>query len=493
MSSVHETGVPPGYGMHTIPPTVHAAIRKHLQTGPSHKESFYVVDEEFIHSQLRMWASKFGHVQPFYAVKCNDNPRLLSILAKHGTGFDCASQSEIKRILDLGVKPDRILYAAPIKSEDHILYAKEHGVVQTMFDSEDELRKLVKLFPPAQLYLRLWADDPTSRVRLCDKFGVQLPQAKRLLTLARELNMTVVGLCFHVGSSASDCDAYRRAIALSREVYDYNESFGADKRHPIRTIDVGGGFSRGNFDNAVRAINEGIQEHFGADNQLRWVAEPGRYFPDEAFHLVCRVIGTRPRPSLSDEPPPGEAFPVGDVYINDGIYRNFLNAITEQVVPPARLLDCTGSPYVRGDDTEDTYVLWGQTCDSFDKINSSCVLPRRAKVGDWVYFPSMGAYTHVTANDFNGFPKDTQTIWIPNSTEESKNAVSAPFRTLKTLHYYVVSAFSLPGYAAREAERPGLKASGELAAFNSNAGLVGKFFAGARALHIFSGARHDEQ
>jgi hypothetical protein len=32
------------------------------------------------------------------------------------------------------------------------------------------------------------------------------------------------------------------------------------------------------------------------------------------------------------------------------------------------------------------------------------------EVGDWLYFPLMGAYTSATASEFNGFPKPAQLI-----------------------------------------------------------------------------------
>lgn len=33
------------------------------------------------------------------AVKCNDSPMVLKLLAALGTGFDCASKGEIKKVL----------------------------------------------------------------------------------------------------------------------------------------------------------------------------------------------------------------------------------------------------------------------------------------------------------------------------------------------------------------------------------------------------------
>lgn len=57
----------------------------------------------------------------FVAVKCNNEPILLQSLASLGTGFDCASKTEIKTILDMGgVSPNNIVYANPCKPQSHI-------------------------------------------------------------------------------------------------------------------------------------------------------------------------------------------------------------------------------------------------------------------------------------------------------------------------------------------------------------------------------------
>jgi len=48
-------------------------------------------------------------------------------------------------------------------------------------------------------------------------------------------------------------------------------------------------------------------------------------------------------------------------------------------------------------------VLFGRTCDSLDVIAKGPM--ERLEVGDWLYFPFMGAYTSSTASEFNGFPK----------------------------------------------------------------------------------------
>ena len=54
-------------------------------------------------------------------------------------------------------------------------------------------------------------------------------------------------------------------------------------------------------------------------------------------------------------------------------------------------------------------VLAGPTCDSTDVITTSAMLPA-LDVGDLVVAPFMGAYTSVTACEFNGLPTPTVVV-----------------------------------------------------------------------------------
>ncbi|GCB27621.1 ornithine decarboxylase [Aspergillus awamori] len=160
-------------------------------------------------------------------------------------------------------------------------------------DSEDELRKLSEIVPSATVFFRLRADDPTSRVRLSEKFGLGVPEARAILQVAVDLSVKVSGICFHVGSAASDPGAYVRAIAMAREVYDYNET--RSSKHPISIMHIGGGFIESNFQVVAPAVRSAADMYFGGETGVQWVAEPGRFIVSEAFYLVCRVLGTRKR------------------------------------------------------------------------------------------------------------------------------------------------------------------------------------------------------
>lgn len=94
---------------------------------------------------------------------------------------------------------------------------------------------------------------------------------------------------------------------------------------------------------------------------------------------------------------------VGDIsthrmyYINDGVYGSF-NCILydHQVVIPQPLNEYPGSEYYSSS-------VWGPTCDGLDQVVENVRLPDM-KLGDWIIFEDMGAYTLPVASPFNGFP-----------------------------------------------------------------------------------------
>lgn len=59
-----------------------------------------------------------------------------------------------------------------------------------------------------------------------------------LLQLAKQLDMRVIGVSFHVGSGCYDAEAFGEAVMMARKVFDIGESLG----HHMTLLDVGGGF-----------------------------------------------------------------------------------------------------------------------------------------------------------------------------------------------------------------------------------------------------------
>lgn len=83
-------------------------------------------------------------------MKCLDDYTVIKTLAELGTNFDCASKGEIKKVLELGIEPERIVFTHPCKLISHVEYAREKGITTTVVDTKCELYKLHKYYPEAK-------------------------------------------------------------------------------------------------------------------------------------------------------------------------------------------------------------------------------------------------------------------------------------------------------------------------------------------------------
>lgn len=401
-------------------------IYNHTHSGA--EEPFYVGDIGELERQHKRWIYNLPRVEPFYAVKCNPNPVVLARLASLGTGFDCASQKEMEMVLALGVDPSRIIFANPCKPPSHIRFAREQGIHRMTVDNEDEILKISKIFPDAELVFRILVDDSNSICRFGIKFGMNMATAERSLSICQNNSIKVIGVSFHVGSGCMDPDMFIKAIIQAKELFDI-----ADTRYgyTFTFLDIGGGFPGANtnnnltlFERVTTRIRPIIDELF--PDFIQVIAEPGRYFASSVFTLCVRVNARRVVRSSE----PIQSLNGFMYYVNDGAYGSFNCLIYDHAI--------ISMPYfVRIDesielDSENGQLydcsIWGPTCDSMDCITRSMLLPE-LNIGDWLCFDNMGAYTMAASSTFNGFPKGE--IFYVNSESGFSYADAIKAVTLK--------------------------------------------------------------
>lgn len=382
------------------------------------ENAFYVADLGEVYRQHMRWKTNLPRIKPFYAVKCNPDEQVIRLLAALGSGFDCASKAEIDLVLGLGIDPSRIIYAQPCKTKSYLRYASQVGVKQMTFDNADELFKIKKCFPDAEIVLRILTDDSASLCRLSTKFGADLTTAVALLGLARNLDLNVVGVSFHVGSGASDPSAFVKAVTDAKWVFDCAADLGYD----LRLLDVGGGFTSETFEPFAARLNDALEGFFPP--HIRVIAEPGRYYTANAFTLATNIIARRdvnPGPGTpvsisSDASAPSTSSEKSYMlYLNDGVYGNFSNIIFDHQKPVPQILRSSGNDF----DKLVEYSIWGPTCDGIDVISESSFLSGTLDIGDWLYFENMGAYTKCSATRFNGFTDKHETIYVSSEVGAS--------------------------------------------------------------------------
>ncbi|GBL48909.1 Ornithine decarboxylase [Candidozyma auris] len=387
------------------------------------EDSFFVADLGEVYRSMKIWKQQLPNVLPHYAVKCNTDHAVIKLLGTLGANFDCASKKEIDTILSLGFDGSRIVYANPCKTNSFIRHAKECDVNLTTVDNAQELHKLKRHHPECEVLIRIATDDESAQCRLSTKFGCSVSAAiDELLPLCHELGIKAVGVAFHVGSGAKDFDSIYKAIKDSRAVFDKAQEMGA----PMRVLDIGGGFERETFGESSAMVRYSLGKYFPETYTeqfgVKFIAEPGRFMVANAFTLASHVIARR---DLGKEQYDMEAM----IYINDGVYGNMNCILFDHQHPEAHVLKHKGKIYYDGmsADDEDTdiqgtirryaFSIWGPTCDGLDCISTRSEFPTNIDVGDWLYFPNLGAYTSAATTSFNGLGGSATVKYVSSAPE----------------------------------------------------------------------------
>jgi ornithine decarboxylase len=369
------------------------------------EDPFLIVNLGEIIRQYQKWNTHLPYIKPYYAIKCNPDLVILKLLYNLGCNFDSASQNEISKIMNIGVSPDRIIFANPCKMISQIKYARAHDVDLVVFDDENELYKIKMFHSNAKLILRIKTDDSGSLCKFNCKFGADVDDVENLLKLAKNLHLNVIGISFHVGSGCRDKNQYKNAIEDCHKVVEIAKNIDIK----IQIIDIGGGFpgydskdDRITFEEIAQVLHENIQKYFYDKEEQKYtvdfIAEPGRFIVASSHTLVLSIINKKIR--FNQEPNEKEII----YYVNDSIYSTLNNIIHDHFIVSNENL----FPFNERDEKRYKSTIYGPTCDSLDKITDSIMLPDLL-CGEYLYIEKIGAYsTAVNYNNkevFNGFSK----------------------------------------------------------------------------------------
>jgi ornithine decarboxylase len=348
----------------------------------------------------RLFVSQFPGLV-LYAVKCNPDPVILQALRQGGIEhFDTASLNEINAVRS--IQPDAGCYFMhPVKSREAIKAAYfQKAVRHFVVDCRDELEKIAatlaaeSLAPPRDVVImvRLATARGAAVYDLGGKFGCTVEQGAALMQAATAKGWAV-GLCFHVGSQCMTPNSYVAAMRLAGECA---RQAGIEPA----IIDVGGGFptryvgaTPPPLENFFDAIKQSLTLVPGPADRPLW-CEPGRGIAASGASVVVRVELRRDRM----------------LYINDGIYGNLVDLRYPGIHMPMRGIRMRGGRASFMTGALQPFGLFGPTCDCVDQLPGPYALPDDINEGDWIEIGQAGAYTGVTATDFNGFRSDARVI-----------------------------------------------------------------------------------
>lgn len=349
-----------------------------------------VLDREAVAEQYRALRAGLGRARIHYAVKANPARDIIETLIGEGAHFDAASRGEIELCLALGAAPETLSFGNTVKRASDIAFAHAAGITLFAADAEEELEKIAKNAPGAEVYIRLIVDASEADWPLSRKFGCARDKASDLLALARDLGVRAVGLSFHVGSQTRRAEMWTTTLDQVAAVWHraQEEGFALD------LLNIGGGFPAF-YGEAIEAptayaarVMELVAERFG--DVPRVMAEPGRGLVAEAGMIAAEVL-------LVSKKSEDDAHRW--VYLDIGKFSGLAETMDEAI----------RYQFVTERDHEPTgaCILAGPSCDSADVLYEKrpVQLPLGLRAGDRVIIRACGAYTSSYSSvGFNGFP-----------------------------------------------------------------------------------------
>ena len=377
----------------TIPKELLSRFQSPLQ------KSFVVVSKDRLKTQVDLWKRHLPFIKPYYAVKSNNDPTLMNwmveLFGKNNMGFDCASIGEMKSIRHLR-KSVPIVYAQPCKTIADIDESTRYGVKLTVVDSPEEMEKMGRAGWKGDSLIRLLVPDSNSKQPFGKKFGAPIQWVPDIIDIAKRYRIPVTGLSFHVGSECENPSQFAQALKLCKLAMELAQA----QKVNMNIIDIGGGFlpTAINIGAVSSAVQDSRAELFPNNTSpsgkpIEWIAEPGRFLSSTTQTIYTPVIGRKR--GLPDDKTEFR------YTLHESVYGYFSNIPFDQQRPEFKIAYQKSKPLI---DRKFNSVLFGRTCDGADVINPSIQLPVLQE-GDWLTADNMGAYTNVTASEFNGFPK----------------------------------------------------------------------------------------
>jgi ornithine decarboxylase len=343
------------------------------------------MDRSRIVSSYREMKDNFPDFHIAYAMKSNSHDEILNLLLKEDADIETASIQEIEYLLQMGVRPEKIIFSNPVKPDSAIRTAVEKGVVLMSFDSLAELKKFIPYKDYVRAILRIDVPNEGSMWMLNGKFGCPRRIWPDIFQFMQEEQINLAGITFHVGSQCEKATTWGKAIDVVAEVVELAEKY--DLKPEI--LNIGGGFPI-NLGRPIPTVKEIANVVYDAIERLadkgitfeQFYAEPGRFISGPAGTLVTKIIGVCDRDVKGNK----EKW----VFLDTGVFSGLMETIDGITYP----LSTNGSGNV------EQVMLCGPSCDSADKMFKAN-LPE-PKVGDTLYLTGTGAYTTAYASYFNG-------------------------------------------------------------------------------------------
>jgi len=274
-----------------------------LRAAGKYPTPFFLYSEKKIRANCSRFKNSFRSFfptfEPLYAVKANNNPRLLKMIFSEGFGADASSEAEAWIVKKLGGEG---MYTGNYTSEDEFRFVIKNGMFLLNLDDITMLATIKKIGVPEFLSFRvnpglsrggmksLYLAGPDA------KYGVPLKKIVTAYRRAKSMGVKRFGLHAMTGSNVLD-ESYFESVAMI--LLDVAGRIKKDLGIRMERLNIGGGFGvpyrpdEKSLD--LLKVAQGVRRAF--DRQCAkydlpepiLMAEPGRMIMADTAWLVGRV------------------------------------------------------------------------------------------------------------------------------------------------------------------------------------------------------------
>jgi len=358
------------------------------------KTPFYYYDLDVLNATLeeikKHGLSKGFHVH--FALKANNQPKVLKLIKEAGLGADCVSGGEVQRAIDSGFEANDIAFAGVGKSDEEIELGLKHDIFCFNCESVQELEVLNELAgkhgKTARIALRLNPNVEADTHRYIttglneNKFGINASDLDDVLgRLPRLNNLKLIGIHFHIGSQIENFTPFEELCERANRLNEHIENRGFE----LSVINVGGGFGI-NYthpnDNAIPDFERffGLfEERIKLKEHQQLHFELGRSVVGQCGSLITRVL-----------------------YTKYGETKNFaiVDAGMTELIRPALYQAAHRIDVLTSSKREKNYDVVGPICESSDTFRTDISIPEVVR-GDIIAIRSAGAYGEVMRSAYN--------------------------------------------------------------------------------------------
>ena len=358
---------------------------------------FYYYDMALLQQTLQECSKQAGlyGFQVHYAIKANDDPRILAMVRDYGFGVDCVSGGEVKLALDAGFAAEKIVFAGVGKTDREINLALDAGIgcfnVESIPELEviDALARAKGVQAPVCIRVNPDIDAHTHRYITTglkeNKFGISAWAFDELVAALRAAtNIAFKGLHLHIGSQITIMEPFKLECKRALEIVAKFREAGFE----VTDLNLGGGLG---VDYDYPSLNPvaPFEAWFGTVAENLPVGpgqtvhfEPGRALVAQCGYLISRAV-----------------------FVKKGKERKFviLDAGMNDLIRPALY---GARHYVenltsRGGKLR--YDVVGPICESSDTWGEGLLLPATSR-GDLFAIGTAGAYGQVMSMRYNQRP-----------------------------------------------------------------------------------------